>query len=69
MSRAVAVPTRGLSYGIKLRRLRKRAEKISSVQEISVAKKSYYTTLADDHCSLSASTEAPCIVELGEVIS
>ena len=34
-------------------------EKISAVYNSSVVKKSYSTTLTDDHCSLSASTEAP----------
>ena len=38
-------------------------EKISGVQATSVTKKSYFTTLVDDHCPLSASTEAPDIVE------
>ena len=38
-------------------------EKISGVQATSVTKKSYSTTLVDDHCPLSSSTEAPDIVE------
>ena len=41
------------SYTVRLRQLRKQAdrEKICVVQKISVAKKSYSTAIADDHCS------------------
>ena len=58
MRRAVAVCPHGLSSQSGSHAKKANKGKVTAAQNISVAK-SYFTTLTDDHCSLSASTEAP----------